>query len=225
MRPAPNIGKLSELDTSLLLYGAGAPVHTALKGIFTSESGHQVSCKTKKISSESIDLLFENPQDGTNRPLQKIPLGSSIQLNLEEVGSFGGVISSERNGSFQISVESKSRSMLSTKLAHMAVKRGISPKDSIATGPDVLRIEPKNKECRYDDHMGVLRSGKIVNLSRIDALVRASALPPAPSIILFRGPRQYAAEITSTFEIGFMAKFCTPILPEEFSADMKFMDM
>lgn len=217
--------KLDELGTSLLLYSYGLPVETALSGVCTLPGGRSTKVATRKISTESVDLVYEDsPFHLRSRPHDKIKIGSPVQLDIEEIGAVGGVMASQKNNGFQVAVDSSHRTMLSGKLAAIAAKNGIMPKASFAAGPSVTRIEPKNKKCKFEDHHGELRNGTIVNLSQSDALIRASIIPPIPAIIVFRGPRRYAAEVTSTFEIGFVVHFCSPIPDIEFSPDMIFSD-
>jgi hypothetical protein len=194
-------------------------------GISKLSNGQSLPCATKSISSESVDLIYKKPALGTLKPTyNKSHLGSAVALDLEEIGAFKGVITSQSKSGFQVAVDDGYRNSLSSKLAHLADKRGIKHDVSIASGPGITRIEPAQKECSFKDPEGILRSGIIVNLSQADVLVRAAHIPSVPSIISFKGPRLYAAEVTNVFAIGFLAKFCIPIPAPEFSKDIQFVD-
>jgi hypothetical protein len=220
------LAKLNDRETSQLLYSYGLPVETALNGICGFHNGQSAKCTTRKISTESVDLVYEtSPFHVSGKPQSKIKAGSPVQLNIDKIGAFGGVVASQKSDGVQITVDSSHRSMLSSRLADIAVERGINPRASLAGGPGITRIEPINKKCKFEDHRGVLRDGTIVNLSQVDAIVRSSTVPPTPAIIVFRGPRRYAAEVTSAFQIGFVVSFCNPIPAAEFSVNMTFSDI
>ncbi|WP_020175048.1 hypothetical protein [Methyloferula stellata] len=223
--PAPQITKLDDLQTSLLLYGYGLPIDVALGGVCRLPDGQSTKCKTKRISSESVDLVYDAAPFGSpNNPNDKTHMGSAVQLSLAGVGVVGGIITSQDLDGFRVAVDGNCQSALSAKLADIAAARGIRHEVKIAAGPSVIRVEPKHKNCAFDDQRGILRKGTIVNVSQIDALIKTSIIPPKPTVIIFRGTRRYAAEVTSTFAIGFMAEFCSPIPTCEFSDDIKFSD-
>jgi len=218
-----HISKLDDLQTSMLLYGYGLPMKAAVSGISKLANGQTAHCTTKKISSESVDLIFKSPTpEASKLASDKSQVGSAISLDLEEIGAFNGIISSQSKDGFQVAVDSIYKAKLSSKLTDMASKRGIKHDVSIATGPGITRIELKDKKCSYKDGAGVLRKGRIVNLSQVDALIGAQVIPTIPAIIIFEGARRYAAEVTSTVAIGFMVKFSIPIPATEFSEDLKF---
>jgi len=220
-----HITKLDDLQTSMLLYGYGLPIETAIDGVCKIGNGQSAQCTTKSISSESVDLIYKKSSLGTSKPIyNKSHVGSTIALDLEEIGTFEGVITSQNKDGFQVAVDSSCQSQLGTRLADMADRRGIKHNVSIAAGPGVTRVEPTNKNCSFKDPAGILRKGIMVNLSQTDVLIRTTNIPSTPSIISFKGPRTYAAEVTSTFAIGFVAKFCNPIPASEFSKDIQFVD-
>ena len=148
-----------------------------------------------------------------------------MHLDLDQIGAFRGVLAAQNPEGFQIAVDHDCKSMVGTKLADLASARGISFDETAKHERErITRIEPDNKSCTFTDHKGALRKGKLVNMSRVDALIKAAILPPVATHIVFGGPRQYLAEVTRTFEIGFAIKFCPPIPSEEFSAAIKFSD-
>jgi hypothetical protein len=225
--PAKQLNKLSDLETLLLLYNYGRPMDLAVGSKYTLSNGQSATCTTKKVSSESIDFVYNAPSSAApSEPRPKMPLGSAVALDLDEVGSCGGVLTSQSDDGFRVAVNKDSRSLVSTKLAHIAVKRGLGVEATSAVRTGVARIEPHNKDCGFTDHTGTLRKGKIVNLSQFDALIRAAAtiIPPMGSRIVLRGPVWHGADVISTFEIGFMVKFCLPIPLDKFNAGIIFSD-
>ena len=88
----------------------------------------------------------------------------------------------------------------------------------------ISRIEPSMKSCSFADETGTLRKGVVVNLSQIDVLIKTSHVPCLTSRIIFSGSPRRVAEVTRTFEIGFVAKFCIPIPHGEFSAGIQFVN-
>jgi hypothetical protein len=193
----------------------------------TLPDGQSATCETRRISSESVAFVYNAPpSDSPAKPRPALSVGSAVSLDLDTVGSFGGVLTSQNKDGFEVAVNRDSRGMLGTKLAHIAVKRGIGVDATSAVKTGVPRIEPDNKNCSFTDHTGTLRQGKIVNLSQFDALIRASAtiIPPMGSRIVLRGPQWHGADVISTFEIGFIVKFSLPIPIDQFTVALKFSD-
>ena len=69
-----------------------------------------------------------------------------------------------------------------------------------------------------------MRRAKIINISRIEALIKAAPIPPIASHIVFGGIEPRMAEVIRTFEIGFAVQFCTPIPEAQFSASIKLVN-
>jgi hypothetical protein len=222
------VSKLTDLETLLLLYNYGRPMDLAVGSKLTLPDGQSTTCQTSKLSSESINFIYNSPPPGDSpaAPRPAMRLGSSVSLNVDQVGALKGVLTSQNKDGFQVAVDKGNRSMVSTKLAHIAVKRGIGVDSISAVKTGVKRIEPTNKNCSFTDHTAALRKGMIVNLSQFDALIRVSPaiMPPMGSRIVLRGPAWHGADVISTFEIGFMVKFCLPIPDDQFSPALKFTD-
>ncbi len=223
----PAVNKLSDLETLLLLYNYGRPMDLAVGSKLTLSNGQSATCQTRKVSAESIDFVDNAPSPSDDAPVAPRPamrLGSSVSLDVDEVGALKGVLTSQSEDGFQVAVNKDSRTLVGTKLAHIAVKRGIGVDSTTALKTGVKRIEPINKNCGFTDHTGALRSGMIVNLSQFDALIRVSStiIPPMGSRIVLRGPVWHGADVISAFEIGFMVKFCLPIPAEQFSTALRF---
>ncbi|MGB8278043.1 MAG: hypothetical protein WCF20_08980 [Methylovirgula sp.] len=219
---------LSEIDDpASSLYHYGLPIEIELRGLCTLPNGRSTACKTKKISSESADFIYDLANGGYRFKLpDEMPAGSPMHLDLDRLGEFHGALTSQNSAGFKIAVDGDCKDMLSNRLALLAAAiRGTSLDDaSVAAKPSVTRLEPDSKSCRFTDHTGTLRKGWVINVSQIDALIKAPIVPPVGAHIVFSGPRRYAAEVTRAFEIGFAVKFCDPIPAEEFSAAIKFLD-
>jgi len=219
LAPAPaKSPRLSALQTATLLYDYGMPVDIALDAFAKTADGKTLNCKTGRITAEHIDFVYSKPTSSADRP----QLGSSINITLDRVGEVSGKVSSRSEKGFQLAVDEKSQSLIREKLPQAAAERGLSSDLTLAGGADIQRIELKSKDCHFIGPHGRRKKGKIVNISQVDALIQASIIPPAHSIIKFEGPRKYAAEVTNAFAIGFICKFSWRIPDNEFSPDLKF---
>lgn len=214
-----------DLDTSMLIYGYGLPI--ALDGVCTLPSGLSAKCQTTKISSDSVNVLYAPSPPGMPKPKREMMTkGASVNLRLDEVGALRGTLKAQDQEGFEVAVDHAYQTVLGAKLSHLAAKRGIKPAAApVAPIPIETRIEPVSKDCWFLDQTGTLRKALIVNLSQIDALLRATIIPPVGARIVFRGPRRYAAEVTSIFKIGFMVKFCDQLPVQEFTTAIKFSDV
>lgn len=222
------ISKLTDLETLLLLYNYGHSVDLALDGLFTLPNGQSGTCTTIKVSSELVELAFVPPPScSPDAPHLRTPIGSPVCLALEGIGTFGGVLMSQSEDGFEVAVNKENRSAVSTKLAHIAVQRGIGVEAAYSVKPGAVRIEPTHKDCSFTDHTGTLKKGLVVNLSPFDALIRTAPanIPPLGARIVIRGPEWHGAEAAIVFEIGFIAKFCVPIPADRFSTELRFTAM
>jgi hypothetical protein len=222
---AKPINKLTDLETLLLLYNYGRPMDVAVDGVFALPNGQSGGCKTKKVSSEFVEFAYMPPPDySPAKPPLQAAIGSPVSLDLDGIGKFGGVLTSQSEDGFEISVDPENRSALSTKLAHIAVKRGIGVESAYTVKPGAARIEPTHKDCAFTDHTGTLRKGMVVNLSQFDVLIRTAPanIPPLGVRIVMRGTEWHGAEVAIVFEIGFIAKFCIPIPADRFSTELRF---
>ncbi len=216
-------------DAAMLtsLYDHRLPIDVELPGRCTMPNGRSTTCKTKKISSESVDLVYDLQTAGYPiRYPEEIPAGSTIHLDLEQIGNFHGVLTSQNSEGFQLAVDVECKGMLITKLAQVAaaIRNTTFEEAPLEVKRNVVRIEPNVKSCSYTDNMGMMRKGKIINVSPLDALIKAAIIPPIGTHIVFGGAQARVAEVTRTFEIGFAVQFCAPIPEEEFSANIKFLD-
>jgi len=224
-RAKPQVSKLSDLETLLLIYNYGHPMDLAVETRLTGPSGSSAACKTKKLSSESIECRY-NPTASGEPPTmpRRMAIGSVVSLEMDKVGAFKGVLTSQSEEGFEIALPKENQKMLGTRLAHIAAERGDSP-DALGTiKHGVTRIEPIRKECAFTDLSATLRTATIVNLSQYDALLRASGenIPPLGSRIVLRGDEWHGADVISVFEMGFIVRFSIPIPAEKFAPTLRF---
>ncbi len=226
-RVKQQVNKLSDLETLLLMYNYGHPMEMTAKTKCTPPGGQATSCATTTLTSEAIDFVYTpaSPDEPETRP-QRIAVGSVVSLEMEEVGAFKGVLTSQNDAGFQVAIKKENQKALATKLAHIAVERGIGVQATGTIKPGVPRIEPVRKECDFADQKGMMKTATIVNVSRYDALLRAPAamIPPVGSRIVLRGPEWHGAEVISAFEIGFIVKFTVPIPEDKFSSALRFSE-
>lgn len=227
VRPAP-AAPLDDAAMLTSLYDHRLPIDVELPGRCTMPNGRSTTCKTRKISSESVDLVYDLQTAGYPiRSPEEIPPGSTVHLDLDQIGNFHGTVTSQSAEGFQLAVDVDCKGMLITKLAQVAAAIRNTNFDDATPAiakRNVARIEPAMKACSFTDHQGQVRKGKIINVSPFDALIKAGSIPPIATHIVFGGPQSRVAEVTRTFEIGFAVQFCAPIPEEEFSTSIKFLD-
>lgn len=209
--------EVDELAAMMALYDYRPLIDVELRGTFTKRNGTSARLKTKTISPDAVDLIYDGQNgDGGKRP-DGMPEGSVVHLDVDRIGAFRGVVASKESAGFQVAVDDKCRPVLRDRLARMAAEHAVSL-DSPLTRSCIAKIEPAIRTCSFIDHTGTLRQGTIVNVSKTDALIRARIVPPQGSRVIFRGSCRYAAEVTQAFEMGFAVRFCTLVRPEELSA-------
>lgn len=209
------------------LYDHRLPIDIELPARCMMPSGRSTTCKTKKISSEAVDLVYDLQTAGYPiRYPEELPVGSTIHLDVDRIGNFHGAVTSQNFEGFQLAVDVACKGMLITKLAQVAaaIRRTTFEEPPTTARKNVTRIEPTHKNCSYTDDMGQVRKGKIINVSIYDALIKAAVVPPVGTHIVFAGRHSRVAEVTRTFEIGFAVQFAAPIPDSEFSPAIKFLD-
>lgn len=215
-------------DVSLnTLFDHRLPIDIELPARCMMPSGRSTTCKTRKISSESVDLVYDLQTAGYPiRYPEEIPIGSTIHLDVDHIGNFHGAVTSQSTEGFQLSVDVACKGMLITKLARVAaaIRRTTFEEPPASARKAVTRIEPHVKNCTYTDDTGQVRKGKIINISVCDALIKAAVVPPIGTHIVFAGRHSRVAEVMRTFEIGFAVQFAAPIPDAEFSPSIKFLD-
>lgn len=208
------------------LYHYGLPIEIALPGLCTLPNGRSSAYMTEKISSDLISFIYDEATPGYRLKLpEDLPVGTAMHLDLDRIGEFHGALAAQNLHGFKVAVAGECKNMLSNRLAVLAAAiRNAEPEDvPLAAKTTVTRLEPQTKNCRFTDHAGVSRKGWIINVSRIDALIKAPVVPPVASQVVFSG-RGHHAEVTRAFEIGFAVTFRDPIPEAEFSAAIKFLD-
>jgi len=215
-RPAPPaVSKLNPFEASALIYGYGLPIDIVLDAAAKIGDNDTVACKTNTISTKRIDFAFTGSAPAPENAL----LGVPSAVRIEDLGEVSGHVAAASETGFQFTVDEDNRSALAERLAHAAVRRGLNSNVSLTGGE---RLELKNKTCEFIGPDGRPKSGRVLSLSQEDALIQAITPPKAPAIVVFRGSKQYAAEVTSSFVLGFVAKFSWRISDREFSEDIRF---
>lgn len=201
------------------------PIDIELAGRCTLPNGRSTTCKTTRISSESVDLVYDLKTAGSIRNRDELLAGSTVYLDLDQVGNFHGSVTAQNAGGFQIAVGVDCKGVLIPRLARLAatIARNLE-EPAIIEKSIIVRIEPIVRGCSYREESGVLRKGKIINISRLDALIKAPVIPPIASHIVFGGIETYTAEVTRTSEIGFAVQFRPPIPEIQFSASIRLLD-
>jgi hypothetical protein len=215
--PKPKIAQRDDLETASLLYSQGVPLSIALEGICTLPGGLATKCRTEKISSRLVDLIYA----ASSRSAAVSAAGSAVHLNLDEVGPFKGSLKEQTKKGMQVSVDADAQGLVSAKLAAIVAKHGIEIEAPRAAEGGAPSFQTPQKKCAFIDPTGTMRKGVIIHLSQTDALVRSSICPPAKSLIHFRGRQWLTAEVVSTFETGFVATFTRPISPQELATAIK----
>ncbi len=148
---------IGDEDDGSSLYHYGLPIEIQLPGHCILPNGRSTSCKTKKISSESVSFIYDLGTGGYRFKLpDDLPAGSVMNIDLDRIGEFHGALTSQYPEGFQIAVDGEYKDMLSKRLALLATTlRNIGLDDgSGVTKPSITRIEPDNKNCRFTDQVG-----------------------------------------------------------------------
>jgi hypothetical protein len=206
-----------------------APQAIELDGLCELPNGLDRSCRTKSIGPQAIDIVYQDAMDaGDKRQSPKAGFVSgTVQFDLDQVGKFQGVLTTQTPDGFQVAVDPKFSGLLLTKLARY-MARGITGHHDHRAGQGNRsaseRIVPANSFCTYRDRNGILNKGTLVNISRLDALVKTRSLPELNSLITFSGRRQRRAHVIRCLESGFAALFVDPLVEQEFSAEIVLAD-
>jgi hypothetical protein len=206
-----------------------APQPIELDGICQMPNGFDRSCRTKTIGPQSVDVVYQDALDKTDkrRQLDEGLLSATVHIDLEEVGKFHGVLTAQTIDGFHVAVDPKFSGLLLAKLARY-IARGLPQQQENRGGVGVPqpseRIVPKTAFCTYRDQHGVFYKGSLINVSRVDAMIKARTLPELNSLITFCGRRPRRAHVIRRLETGFAALFVDPLAEQEFSADILLTD-
>lgn len=220
--PAPR-RQVEDLVALMALYDYRPLLETKLQGTCSLPGGGTAKCKTKSISSESVKLTYE-AAGGAAKSSEEMQAGARVQLNLDEIGNFRGVVATKKAQELEVRVDDDCKPLLRNKLSRLVAEHAVNLHEGKGSTGALGKIEPAIKSCNFIDHTGTIRHGVIVTLTRTDALVKARIVPPVRARITFRGAQRQMAEVTRNFEMGFAAKFCTAIPAADFSPSLKFTD-
>ncbi|MGP8231957.1 MAG: hypothetical protein ACLQL2_04740 [Methylovirgula sp.] len=211
--PPPAI-QVDELVAMMALYDYRPLVDVQLPGTFSRPNGPALKCKTTKIGTDTVDLVYDTKVSqsaaAAHQQSQELSEGTDVQLHLEKIGEVGGVVTAKKPEGFQVTLDSQYRPAMQDKIVHMAAEHAVAVDHGATAQSPITKIEPSIKKCSFLDHTGTLRDGTIVRISSLDALIRARIIPPVKSRIVLRQTRQHPAEVTQAFEIAFAVKFLTP---------------
>ncbi len=206
-----------------------APQPIELDGLCQLPNGFDRSCRTTTIGPQSVDVVYRDALDKNDARgrLDDGLLHGTVHLDLDRVGLFHGALTAQSNEGFHVAVDPKFSGLLLTKLAHY-MSRDLPPKQEHRGGESLPapseRIVPTSAFCTYRDEHGVLYKASLINVSRIDAMVKTRTLPEINSLITFCGRRQRRAHVIRRFETAFAALFVDPLVEQEFSPDIRLTD-
>ncbi len=212
--PPPAI-QVDELVAMMALYDYRPLIDVKLQGTCGRPNGPALNFKTTTIGTDAVDLVYDTnigqSADAARKQSQDLAEGADVRLHLDKIGELAGVVTAKKPEGFQVAVDDKYKPAVRDKLTYMAAEHAVAVDHGVAAQSAVTKIEPGIKKCSFLDHTGTLRDGTIVSISPLDALIRARIIPPIKSRIVLRRTRQYPAEVTRVFEIGFAVKFFTPL--------------
>jgi hypothetical protein len=218
-----------ELYATCLKALSEAPQALEIDGFCELPGGFDRSCRTKAIGPQTVDVVYQDSLDASDRRRcadDKLVNGT-VHLDLEKVGKFHGVLTAETVEGFHVTVDPKFGGLLLTKLArYMAQELPAQREHRSGLGAMLPneRIVPRNRFCTYWDQNDCLQKGSLINISRLDAMIKAQSLPELGSMITFCGRRQRKAHVIRQLETGFSALFVDPLGDQEFSLDISLCD-
>ncbi len=139
--PARSLTEIDDAATSLYHYGL--PIEIALPGLCTLPNGRSTACKTTKISSQSVDFIYDVGIGGYRFKIpDEMPAGSPMHLDLDRIGEFHGALTSQNSEGFKIAVDGDCKDMLSNRLALLAaaIRSAGLDDDSVVAKPSVARL-------------------------------------------------------------------------------------
>jgi hypothetical protein len=204
-----------ELTGIMGLYDYRPSINAQLPATCESATGAPLNCKTTKIATDTVQLVYATKAGQSTETLRKmaegLPEGSGVRLHVEDLGSLAGVIAAKKPEGFRVQIDREYQTTIRNSIAHLAAKHAIAVDRGAGASSKISTVEPPIKRCQFLDHTGTLREGTLVNISDYDALIRARIIPPEHSRIILRGTIQRAADVVRVFEIAFALKFLTPL--------------
>lgn len=198
--------KVREL-TSRAPFDPNIPVRISLRGHKISPDGTLRGCTTLTMSQNIVDLALD-PLPLANYCLPySAAARNKLTLDLDRIGRFSGTVVEETASALTMAIDNFWKEMVAEKLAMIVL-----PKSQI------VRIEPDDRRCTFVDEQNHRHTAKIINISKVDALLRSTTHVDVDTTIIFDGSHSFHAVVTRTFEMGFEIKF-QPEIPEHlFSA-------
>lgn len=204
-----------------------APQPIELEGLCQLPNGIDRSCRTRTIGPQSVDVVYQDtPSSSGRRRAEENLINGTVHLDLEQVGKFHGVLTAQAPDGFHVAVDPHFGGLLLTKLARYMAS-GLpqqAQRGNLGECSPSERIIPTSSVCTYRDEEGVLYKGTLINISRLDAVVKIGTRPELNSLITFCGRRQRKAHVIRRYQTGFSALFVDPLRDQEFSADIQLTD-
>lgn len=205
----PNAGT-DDLRALMAVYSPGLAIELELEAVLATPDAQPANGGTKSVSLEVVD--------------GEAPTGAPAQTERSEFGSSPGAATSDSAESLSTKVDRDGKPVSEKKPDRVLGDCGVpAAADQGVRNSDTARVEPSIKSCTFFDETKILRKGMVVNVSRIDVLIKTTCVPRLGSHVVFSGSPKRTADVTRTFEIGFVARFCIPISGEEFSDAIQFM--
>jgi hypothetical protein len=218
-----------ELYETYLKALSEAPQTIEIGGFCELPDGLDRSCRTKTIGPQTVDVIYQDAPDESNKRHSKSDgyVNATVHLDLDQVGKFHGTLTAETVEGFHVAVDPKFAGLLLTKLARYMAQELPSRREHRG-GPGAMlpneRIVPRNRFCTYRDQDGMLQKGSLINISRLDAMIKTQNLPEPGSMVTFCGRGQRKAHVIRQLETGFSALFVDPLSDREFSVDIFLCD-
>jgi hypothetical protein len=219
-----NDGIDDELYETYLKALSEAPQAIEIEGLCELPDGVDRSCRTKTIGPQTVDVVYQDAYDEPDKLRLKSDgfVNATVHLDLDQVGKFHGTLTAETVEGFHVTVDPKFAGLLLTKLARYMAQELPSREHRSGLGSMLPneRIVPRNRFCTYRDQDGGLQKGSLINISRLDAMIKTQSLPELGSMITFCGRRERKAHVIRQLETGFSALFVDPLSDQEFTLDI-----
>jgi hypothetical protein len=206
-----------------------APQPLEIDGLCELPGGFDRSCRTKTIGPQTVDVVYQDALDegAGSRSRDDSFVNGTVHLDLDHVGRFYGTLTAQTVEGFHVAVDPKFSGLLMTKLARYMAQELPAQREhrsGLGAMQPNERIVPKSRFCTYRDQNGTLHKGSLINVSRLDAMIKTQTLPELNTLITFCGRRQRKAHVIRRLETGFSALFVDPLNDQEFSPDILLSD-
>jgi hypothetical protein len=220
---------VDELYETCLKALSEAPQAIEIDGFCELPDGFDRSCRTKAIGPHTVDVIYQDSLDASDKRRcgDDKWVNGTVHLDLDQVGKFHGTLTAETVEGFHVTLDPKFGGLLLTKLARYMAQELPSQREHRSGLGAMLpneRIVPRNRFCTYRDQNDRLQKGSLINISRLDAMIKTQSLPELGSMIAFCGRRQRKAHVIRQLETGFSALFVDPLGDQEFSLNISLCD-